>query len=120
MFFGEAPKLRRTGFSVILSGDEFIHRGPECPDELSSSDASSIAHTRALPHCMCTPLIRHLPGQPDMTTLHDNYQLAVKKYPNNNCYGWRVIDGATAGPYQWMTYKEANTAATCCSCNSTA
>jgi hypothetical protein len=47
-----------------------------------------------------------------MTTLHDNYQLAVKKYPNNNCYGWRVVDGATAGPYQWMTYKEANTAAT--------
>jgi hypothetical protein len=31
----EKPKLRRTGFSVILPGDEFIHRGPECPDEVS-------------------------------------------------------------------------------------
>jgi hypothetical protein len=35
MLFGEEPKLRRTGFSVILPGDEFIHRGPECPDEVS-------------------------------------------------------------------------------------
>jgi hypothetical protein len=37
LLFGEKPKLRRTGFSVILPGDEFIHRGPECPDEVSFS-----------------------------------------------------------------------------------
>jgi hypothetical protein len=32
--YGEKRSLRRTGFSVILPGDEFIHRGPECPDEV--------------------------------------------------------------------------------------
>ncbi|KAG5182215.1 putative long-chain-fatty-acid--CoA ligase [Tribonema minus] len=47
-----------------------------------------------------------------MTTLHDNYQYATKMYPDHNCYGWRPKDSAgNAGPYKWMTYKEANTAA---------
>lgn len=31
----------------------------------------------------------------------------MKKYPDNNCLGWRVTgEDGSAGPYHWLSYKQ--------------
>ena len=42
-----------------------------------------------------------------ISNLLENFTVAVSKYPNNKCLGWREkqTDG-TVGPYVWKTYKE--------------
>lgn len=44
---------------------------------------------------------------PSITTMHEAFEAASKKYPDNKCLGWREQDKKTRkwGPYQWMDYK---------------
>jgi long-chain acyl-CoA synthetase len=81
-----------SGFSVVLPGEEKVHRAPESPDEL-------VALIEGLPH---------------VRTSHDNFKQARETYPHNNCLGWRPVlsNGQEGvGPYEWMTYDEAYEAA---------
>lgn len=78
---------RKDGFSVVLDGEEKIHRAPESPDKL----------------------VTFIPGLPQVTTLYENYEFAAKSFKNNPLYGTRRIsEGGEAGDYVWMTYWEAN------------
>eukprot|EP00252_Welwitschia_mirabilis_P025382 TRINITY_DN7895_c0_g1_i2.p1 TRINITY_DN7895_c0_g1~~TRINITY_DN7895_c0_g1_i2.p1 ORF type:complete len:693 (-),score=113.76 TRINITY_DN7895_c0_g1_i2:222-2300(-) len=55
-------------------------------------------------------LIERFPDYPEIQTLHDNFQHAVKKYQHYKYLGTRIRDDGTIGEYKWMTYGEADTA----------
>ncbi|KAI5787130.1 hypothetical protein EDC01DRAFT_174288 [Geopyxis carbonaria] len=46
-------------------------------------------------------------ADPEVTTMFQAFEAAVRKYPNNKCLGWREQDKATKkwGPFVWMDYK---------------
>jgi long-chain acyl-CoA synthetase len=42
-----------------------------------------------------------------VSTLYESFQNSVKKYPNNECLGWRPTDkDGNAGPFKWLTYAQ--------------
>lgn len=50
--------------------------------------------------------------QPNIKTLHDNFEFAVASYPDEPCLGTRVRPNGTVGTYEWISYKEAGHART--------
>ncbi|KAL8166384.1 LOW QUALITY PROTEIN: hypothetical protein V2J09_007883 [Rumex salicifolius] len=53
-------------------------------------------------------LLSRFPDYPEISTLHDNFEFTVKRYPDNNYLGSRVRVDGTIGKYEWMTYKEVS------------
>jgi len=77
--------VQRKNWSVVLPGDEKIHRGIEYPEKL----------------------VDFIPGRDDVKTIYEIYKFATEKYANNKCYGMRETKDGKLGPYKWITYKEA-------------
>lgn len=84
---------RSDGYSVILpeklnTGKWNVYRSALSPLELMS----------------------RFPEHPEIGTLYDNFECAVKRFPDNKYLGSRVRADGTIGEYEWMSYKEVSIA----------
>ncbi|KAK8450215.1 hypothetical protein SEVIR_7G332200v4 [Setaria viridis] len=57
-------------------------------------------------------LISRYPDNPDIGTLHDNFEYAVDTFRDCRYLGTRIRADGTIGDYKWMTYGEASTSRT--------
>ena len=50
------------------------------------------------------------PTRKGIKTLYDQFEDSVKRAADRNCLGWRPLEGGKAGPFQWFSYKETQSA----------
>lgn len=54
-------------------------------------------------------LVARYPQQPDIGTLHDNFEYAIDTFRDYKYLGTRVRADGTVGEYKWLTYGEVGT-----------
>ncbi|PWW74817.1 acetyl-CoA synthetase-like protein [Tuber magnatum] len=81
---------------------------PGSPQAVPVAGSEKEGHTPAFRNWRADPkgeLMRSL--DPRINTVHDAFEAACQKWPNNNFLGWREQNNTTGswGPYVWMGYE---------------
>ncbi|KAG0634663.1 hypothetical protein HOY80DRAFT_894542 [Tuber brumale] len=94
---------------VLEYGKTFLPLPPPgSPHAVPVPGSEKEGHTPVFRHWRVDPkgeLMKSL--DPKINTIHDAFEAACQKWPNNKCLGWREQENVTGpwGPYIWMDYK---------------